>query len=59
MTPPPRRLRFQASPLVLAVALGLLSPSALVEEESDAAPEPVVSPSNVPAPSPPDSSLSS
>lgn len=49
-----RRFRIQASPLVLAVALGLLGPSALLEDEPEAPQEGVAAES--PSSPPPESS---
>lgn len=53
-----RRLRIATSPVVLAVALGLLGTNALVEDEEEAVAESAsdASPDHAAAPSPSDSS---
>ena len=40
-----RKLRFAASPMVIAVALGLLAPAALLDDEADAVARPSHGPS--------------
>lgn len=57
MTPLPRKLSFKASPLVLAVAMGLLGPTALLDEEGDSTAEDAPQATVAPEPSPSSSSL--